>query len=368
MEDGNEICSVFFDLRKAFDSVPHGPLLDRLLSYSLNPSLLAWIHGYLAGRTQTVVVGGEQSTSLPVISGVPQGSVLGPLLFIIYVNDLTTVISPYSKVSMFADDIALYRSITADADYLQLQSDITAINFWVLENHLSFNVGKCCTMFVTRKSNLHSNLPPPLFLGNTALTQVDSVKYLGITFTTDLSWSLHISNINAKTRKLLGLLYRRFYFCSTPVLLTLYTSFIRPHLEYASQVWDPYLRKDINMLRSTETFALRVATKNWSCSPANLHSLLNLPTLSDRRHVAKLSHLFKIVHKIEDFRSPPLTFKPLCYKTRNSHSLTLSSIPSHSTQFFFSFFPHTISLWNTLNSETVNLSLDSFKKSIISSR
>ena len=368
MNDGNEICSVFFDLRKAFDSVPHGPLLDRLLSYSLDPSLVAWIHGYLAGRTQTVVVGGEQSASLPVISGVPQGSVLGPLLFIIYVNDLTSVISPYSKLSMFADDIALYRSITAAADYPQLQSDITAINFWVQDNHLSFNVGKCCTMLVTRRSNSYSNFPPPLFLGNTVLTQVDSVKYLGITLTTDLSWSLHISNINAKTRKLLGLLYRRFYFCSAPALLTLYTSFIRPHLEYASPVWDPYLRKDINLLHSTQAFALRVVTKDWSCSSENLHRSLNLPTLSVRRHVAKLSHLYKIVHKIEDFRSPPLTFKTLRYKTRNSHSLTLSSISSHSAQFFFSFFPHTISLWNTLNFETVNLSLDSFKKFIILSR
>ena len=148
------------------------------------------------------------------------------------------------------------------------------------------------------------------------------------------------------------------WFLNTSQNFVTHLKYERHSIEYASQVWDPYnnLRKDINMLHSTQTFALRVVTKDWSCSSENLHRLLNLPTLSVRRHVAKLSHLYKIVHKIEDFRSPPLTFKPLCYKTRNSHSLTLSSIPSHSNQFFF---PHTISLWNNFNFETVNLSLES---------
>ena len=230
LEDGNEICSVFFDLRKAFDSVPHAPLLDRLLSYHLNPCLIAWIHGYLAGRSQTVVVGGEQSSRLQVVSGVPQGSVLGPLLFIVYVNELTSVISPYSRISMFADDIALYCPISAAADYIMLQSDISAIDHWVQDNFLSFNPGKCCTMFISRKS-LHSNPPSTLFLGSSALTRVNFLKYLGVTLSSDLSWSLHVRNINAKPRKLVSLLYRRFHFCSTPTLVTLYTSFIRPHLE-----------------------------------------------------------------------------------------------------------------------------------------
>ena len=131
LEDGNEVCSVFFDLRKAFDSVPHAPLLDKLLSYHIDPTIIAWIHSYLAGRSQTVVIGGEQSACLPVVSGVPQGSVLGPLLFIIYVNEITSSISPYSRISMFADDISLYRSINAPIDNVQFQDDISAIVQWV---------------------------------------------------------------------------------------------------------------------------------------------------------------------------------------------------------------------------------------------
>ena len=154
------------------------------------------------------------------------------------------------------------------------QSDISAIDHWVHDNFLSFNPGKCCTMFISRKS-LHSNPPSTLFLGSSALTRVNFFKYLGVTLSSDLSWSLHVRNINAKARKLVSLLYRRFHFCSTPTLVTLYTSFIRPHLEYASQVWDTFLLKDINLLHNTQIFALRVCTKNWSSPSSILHEQLS---------------------------------------------------------------------------------------------
>ena len=108
LDDGNEICSVFFDVRKAFDSVSHSHLLTKLFILQLCPQILHWIHSYLAERSQIVVVDGEQFAVVDVVSGVPQGSVLGPLLFILYINDVVSKISPSSTISLFADDIALY--------------------------------------------------------------------------------------------------------------------------------------------------------------------------------------------------------------------------------------------------------------------
>ena len=362
LDDGNEVCSVFFDLRKAFDSVPHAPLLDRLLSYNIDPTIIAWIHSYLACRSQTVVIGGEQSACLPVVSGVPQGSVLGPLLFIIYINEITSTISPHSRISMFADDIALYCSISVFSDYERFQRDISAVVEWVVHNYLAFNEGKCSSMFISRKT-VHSNPPPPLFVGNSVLTSVDTVKYLGVTLSSDMSWSPHINKINTKARRLIGLFYRRFYFCSPSTLVTFYTSFIRPLLEYASAVWDPYLCKDIDLLEKTQTFALRICLKNWSLSSDNLLSQLNLSALADRRLISKLCHLFKIIKNYEDFRSPPISFKSQPYNSRHLNSLALCPIFAHSSQFYFSFFPHTISNWNSLSNNTVNLSsLSLFKK------
>ena len=118
---------------------------------------------------------------------------------------------------------------------------------------------------------------------------------------------------------------------------------------YASAVWDPYLCKDIDLLDKTQTFALRVCLKNWSLSSDILHSQLNLPSLADRRCIFKLCHLYKIVKNLEDFCSPPISFKSQPYNTRHSNSLALCPIYAHSTQFHFSFFPHIISLWNSLS-------------------
>ena len=120
LDNGSEICSVYFDFRKAFDTVQQSPLLNKLTDLRVDKHLLTWIQSYLTNRSQVVAVGGAQSHSVPVISGVPQGSVLGPLLFLVYINDVTTVVSTPSKLSLFADDMSLYRTISSPADYTVL--------------------------------------------------------------------------------------------------------------------------------------------------------------------------------------------------------------------------------------------------------
>ena len=217
-------------------------------------------------------------------------------------------ISPSSSISFYADDIALYRSIRSPADYLILQADITAIVTCVKEEkHLNFNVNKCYLMLISRKRS-HSITPPPLFIKtDTAVEQVDSVKHLGVLLTSDLTWTEHISRICNKTRKLIGLMYRRFHHCHPDLMLRLYKAFIRPHLEYAPQVWDPYPAKDIELLERTQKFALRVCCKDWSASYCDLLECCQVPSLSDRRRIAKMCHLYKIIYGIADCEMAPIT-------------------------------------------------------------
>ena len=139
LDNGHEVCVVFFDMRKAFDSVPHIPLLQKLSDVGVNPFILRWIRSYLTNRKQFVVVDGSSSTPLKVLSGVPQGSVLGPLLFI---NNVVSQISGGSKINLFADDIALYRVIKSADDYERLQDDIDAVGSCHATKHLNLNSDK----------------------------------------------------------------------------------------------------------------------------------------------------------------------------------------------------------------------------------
>ena len=155
---------------------------------------------------------------------------------------------------------------------------------------------KCCYLFPSCKS-LHSIPPPCLTLNGSQLTRVTSYKYLGVLITSDLMWSDHIVNVCNKTRKLIGVLYRSFYKHSTSsTMLKLYNSFIRPHLEYATAVWDPLLKKDIQLLEDVQKFGLRVCTKSWNCGYDKLLAKSKLPTLHTRlRQQSKLCHLCKII-------------------------------------------------------------------------
>ena len=277
LEDGNEVCSVYFDLRKAFDSVPHRLLLQKLSDIQLDPYIIQWIESYLSERSQLVAVGGACSPILPVISGVPQGSVLGPLLFLIYINNVVNQISPESSMSLFADDMALYRPIHSTTDYSILKLDISTLSTWIKNNSLSLQPVKCCAMLISRKWSCFP-APPTLFVEGVQLPYVTSVKYLGISITSSLSWSQHISNVHSKARKLIGILFRKFYKnAQSSTLLQLYKSFIRPHMEYCSPVWDPHLTKDTMLLENAQKFSLRVCLKDWSSSYEELLCKANLP-------------------------------------------------------------------------------------------
>ena len=262
--------------------MPHAPLLQKLADIGINPYLLRWIQSYLTNRKQYVAVEGASSPMLQVLSGVPQGSVLGPLLFLLYLNDVAHCISGESQVNFYADDIALYRIIRSPEDYIFLQADIDAVAACLETKLLTLNARKCCYLFLSRR-NLNSIPPPCLTMNGSHMTRVTSYKYLGVQITANLMWSEHINKICNKTRKLIGILYRSFYSHSTPgTMLKLHSSFIQPHLEYATAVWDPFLRKDIELLEGVQKFGLKVCTKSWNCSYEELLDQSRLPTLQSR--------------------------------------------------------------------------------------
>ena len=190
LDEGKEICAIFFDLRKAFDSVPHRTLLEKMKYLGYNEHVLKWMFSYLCNRKQYVVLNGKQSSMKPVLSGVPQGSVLGPLLFLIYINDAVhAALDSHTHIILYADDILLYRVISNTTDYSMLQTDINTVSTWVTSNNLSLNVEKYKLMVISRLRKKSVSVPL-LSLNGLPMERVSSYKYLGITITEDLSWSI----------------------------------------------------------------------------------------------------------------------------------------------------------------------------------
>ena len=248
----NSVCAVFFDLRKAFDSVLHQPLLDTLSSTGIPPHLILWLCNYLRNRFQQVVLNGSSSHKSHVLS---QGSILGPLLFIIFINGLCSVtLSPTARLSMYADDILeLFQTYNSVSDISLIQSNIDSVSSWISSRSLTINSSKTKYMFLSLRSSRSASLPS-LCLNGSPLERVYSYKYLGVIISSNLSWSLHIHSICCKSRKLIGLLFRHFYPHSSPsVLFRLYNSLVRPHLEYCSYLWDPSSSASISYLEKVRS-------------------------------------------------------------------------------------------------------------------
>ena len=193
------------DFAKAFDKVPHRRLLYKLEYYRIRRSTHKWISSWLSERSQKVVLDGQASDPVPVLSGVPQGSVLGPVLFLIFINDLPENIR--SSVRLFADDCVLYGNIKSPIDCQILQDDLNSLAQWETDWQMKFNVVKCHSMRVTR--HLPENqIQFEYSLHQQRLEQVQSAKYLGITITDNLDWGQHVSEISCKATKTMGFLRR----------------------------------------------------------------------------------------------------------------------------------------------------------------
>ena len=357
-----QVAVVFFDIHKAFDSVPHHLLINSLMDFGVSGPLLTWLKSYLSNRRQRVVLDGESSALLPVTSGVPQGSILGPLLFIIYMNSISQVpLSPGTKLLLYADDIVMYRPVNSQSDVSSLQNDVNSIHRWTVEHGLTLNTSKSHLMPITRSRN---PLQTHLTVDSIPLETVYSTKYLGVNISSDLTWGQHISITCKKAKQHLGLLHRKFHQASPQVRSKLYSSVILPKLEYCSSVWDPHQVKYISMLESVQKFGCRVISKEWNSDYPTLLTYLQLPTLQSRRKQQRLIMCYKILTNNSSIPSSHFTPHP-SPSPRLHHNKALFIPLVKTTSFKCSFFVDVIPLWNSLPSNFVSSSsISSFKRLI----
>ncbi len=243
LDEGHSVDAIYMDFQKAFDKVPHIRLISKIKNYGVHKSLLNWIHVYLQNRTQYVTIKNKTSTYHPVKSGIPQGTVLGPLLFVMYINDLPESVD--SNIYMFADDTKLFKLITSHEDHQELQSDLDNLMTWSTNWKLPFiNTTKCKYMHI---SNNKATAPYSYYLhthnkGNVNLlvVSVPEENDLGIFFDSGLEFDKHINNKINKVNSIAGLIRRNFLFLDIHTFVLLYKALVRSQLEYASSVWYPY--------------------------------------------------------------------------------------------------------------------------------
>ena len=248
-EKGCKTDALYLDLRKAFDSVPHGELLYKLWRIGITGPLWHWFKAYLEGRTHFVHYDGSCSSSLPVISGVPQGSVLGPLLFLIYINDIPASLS-YSSVYLFADDTKLLKVLESCPDAGLLQEDMASLDSWSDQWKVFLNALKCSHITFSLSGGGES---ATYFTNGTAILHSTSYRDLGIVVNEQLSWSEHISTLCSKAYRSFHVIRRNIPSTSSVGLKKqLFLALIRSHFAYGSQLWRPILARDILRLERVQ--------------------------------------------------------------------------------------------------------------------
>jgi len=353
LDSGHSVDVIYLDFQKAFDSVPHQRLIYKLSSIGIQGNILKWIKSFLSNRTQQVVLNGKKSSSVPVTSGVPQGSVLGPLLFSIFINDLPSIVS--SPILMFADDTKIFRVIRNKEDHSALQNDLNLLYEWSLQWQLNFNVVKC--------KHLHfgaDHFFGSFYLNSTVIDSVISHKDLGIIFDNHLKFHDHTTEVTAKANRLLGLIRKSFEYLEPDMLVTLFVTIVRPTLEYSNPVWGPQFILDQRKLEKVQRRATRLLPSLADKPYPERLSLLQLPSLQYRRLRGDLILLYKILKGY--FSSDFNNFFTYSNNITRGHQFKLfksfSRLKCRSDYFFNRILNH----WNSLPDYIVNSSsVNSFK-------
>lgn len=295
MTNGGQIDVILMDLAKAFDKLDHNILLHKLNAMPLNPCLIALIQSYLTERKQYISVHGELSNCITPNSSVPLGSVLSPLLFALFINDLPPLIK--AKILLFADDLKIFIKITSHDDARLLQNDIETIVNWCNINNLQLNIGKCNTMSFTRKlpANTHTF---NYNINGHSLNRVNSCEDLGVIFDSKLTFEQHCKNITSRAYKVLGFISRslnKFKLMST--YNTLYNMYVRSIVDYCSSIWNPHCGIYIETVENIQHRFTRMLYRkfHYPYEPYPKRLLrLEMVSLENRRRLTDELTLYKI--------------------------------------------------------------------------
>ena len=362
IDKGEQHNAILLDFSKAFDKVPHHRLLRKLQYYGIHNQTFNWIQDFLTDRTQRVVLEGCTSETANVTSGVPQGSVIGPLLFLIYINDLPDSVSPATSTKLFADDCLLYRNIKTVEDARNLQNDLDALQRWEADWLMEFNPKKCKILTVTNKRN---PLQHTYQIHNEALEEVPTAKYLGISLHQNMKWNHHVNQLSTKANSTRAFLQRNIRSCPRHIKIMCYKTLLRPVLEYGCEVWDPstqMLRQRLEMVQRRYVRFIFNDFKNSSSVSDMLHKL-HLPTLEERRAQYKAIMMHRIVNSAVDIPKPNYLI-PVTRSSLRGHDQKFH-VPFARTQAFqTSFFPDTIRMWNSLPNSALCTSAQQFKEEV----
>ena len=312
VDQGLPVDVVYLDFQKAFDKVPHQRLAMKCDSHGIVGKVMQWITEWLSDRQQRVVLNGKCSAWKPVLSGVPQGSVLGPTLFLIYINDIDQAVDlTHALIKKFADDTKLAMVVQNDDDRALFQRNIDGLIGWSAEWQMLFNIDKCHIMHFGRNNQLYSYQ-----MNGEKLEEVVEEKDVGVLIHSSLKPSAQCAQAAKKGNQVLGQLYRAVTYRDKVTFKNLYCTYVRPHLEYAVQAWSPWTNEDINLLEQVQRRMVRSISGLKGVTYEDKLTEIGLTTLEARRRRGDLIEVYKIMTKKECV--DPKTWFDLMFEMGNS--------------------------------------------------
>ena len=358
LEQGDAVDVIYTDFSKAFDSVPHQRLLTKLKQIGIVGNTLEWIKGFLNDRVQRVRIDDKFSEWMKVKSGIPQGSVLGPILFVVFINDMPNVVE--SMCQLFADDAKLFRKVNLreNINTSKLQTDVDSLSTWSTKWQLPFNTGKCKVLHLG-----NTNPNQRYKMNGQKLEPIKEEKDLGVLMDSELKFHKQTAAAVKKANSRLGLIKKSFSLLDHMMLPILYTSLVRPHLEYGNVVWGPFYKGDIEAVERVQRRATKLIQTIRDLSYEERLRHLNLPSLQHRRRRGDMIYAFKIftgavgIKKEDFFEISPSSTRGHQYKITKKKATKSCRINTFSNRI--------IDDWNSLPSKVISAtSVNNFKNKL----